>query len=228
MHTTEKPRRLLRTDDAAGSATLYACDLEELMEAPPLRAGDALVLRGDVPHRTQDLMTERVVLSLRLSGARARLSVPRLLFDGSLTKMRTIAVDNGVGWAAEAAFVLSTPALSLRTCDLHARKEAVFFGDLLSCRMPFWLAYYGMRCVLIARWALKLLHTRLRPAAFVNGYRLSPALARIRADPDGDAHEINLQSSTVRFSSATSPAARDFYGVAPEAESLVPPLVRYL
>ena len=40
--------------------------------------------------------------------------------------------------------------------------------------------------------------------------------------------QISLQSSTVRFSSATSPAARDFYGVAPEAESLVPPLVRYL
>jgi hypothetical protein len=63
IHSTEEPRRVLRLDDARGVAALYACDLERLMEVPHLSVGDVLVLRGDVPHRTEDVMTERLVPS---------------------------------------------------------------------------------------------------------------------------------------------------------------------
>ncbi len=41
-------------------------DIEELSETPELAAGDALLLRGDIFHRTQDTETSRVALSIRM------------------------------------------------------------------------------------------------------------------------------------------------------------------
>ena len=41
-------------------------DIEELSETPELAAGDALLLRGDIFHRTQDTQTSRVALSIRM------------------------------------------------------------------------------------------------------------------------------------------------------------------
>jgi hypothetical protein len=41
-------------------------DIEALAETPELFAGDALLLRGDIFHRTQDTETPRVALSIRM------------------------------------------------------------------------------------------------------------------------------------------------------------------
>jgi hypothetical protein len=54
---------------------------------------------------------------------------------------------------------------------------------------------------------------------------LSPLLRGMRAERD--AIRLTLQPTTVRFSSATSADAREFYGVTTDAESLVPPAVPY-
>lgn len=45
------------------------CDLETRMVTPELEVGDLLLLRGDVPHRTQDRNTLRVAVSIRATGS---------------------------------------------------------------------------------------------------------------------------------------------------------------
>ena len=44
-------------------------DVEELAVTPPTRAGDLVLLRGDVAHRTQDAETQRVAASIRVTSS---------------------------------------------------------------------------------------------------------------------------------------------------------------
>src|SRR5947209_12599287 len=74
----------------SGVAHVTRVPLERLAHTPQLEAGDLLILRGDIFHRTQDGDTERVALSIRLGYSR---TVVRraILADGGLAKMRTLA-----------------------------------------------------------------------------------------------------------------------------------------
>src|SRR5262245_35032448 len=47
-------------DDSTDAELDWLFSVEELMEAPDLRAGDLLLMRGDAMHRTQDADTDRV------------------------------------------------------------------------------------------------------------------------------------------------------------------------
>ncbi len=53
------------TFDAMSRSLDLGFDLDELSVTPQMRPGDALVLRGDVLHRTQDRLGDRTALSLR-------------------------------------------------------------------------------------------------------------------------------------------------------------------
>lgn len=55
-------------------------DLEELLEVPHLEAGDLLLMRGDVVHRTQDLETRRVAASVRATATSKVLSRDRAAY----------------------------------------------------------------------------------------------------------------------------------------------------
>ena len=55
----------ISNDHAGGVRATLDFELEELCETPILAAGDALLLRGDIFHRTQDNDTARVALSVR-------------------------------------------------------------------------------------------------------------------------------------------------------------------
>jgi hypothetical protein len=57
-------------------------DLERLAVTPELHAGDLFLLRGDVIHRTQDVNTERVAISIRRQNAQATLERKRLMSGG--------------------------------------------------------------------------------------------------------------------------------------------------
>ena len=57
------PSRMV--DDNTGIVTEFNFNLEEYAECPHLDAGDALVMRGDCIHRTQDTLTDRVAISVR-------------------------------------------------------------------------------------------------------------------------------------------------------------------
>jgi hypothetical protein len=56
---------ILSDADAPEPERVLDCDLEELAITPSLAAGDLLLMRGDVIHRTQDVDTDRVAASLR-------------------------------------------------------------------------------------------------------------------------------------------------------------------
>ncbi|MAV27324.1 MAG: hypothetical protein CMQ05_14620 [Gammaproteobacteria bacterium] len=62
---TEGGQTTISNDHAGGLHAELDFELEELCETPELVAGDALLLRGDMFHRTQDNDTERVALSVR-------------------------------------------------------------------------------------------------------------------------------------------------------------------
>jgi hypothetical protein len=73
----ERGRGLIQFDDQGGRAHLD-CALDELAECPALNAGDLLLLRGDVLHRTQDAATPRIAASFRLISSKSRVSRRRL------------------------------------------------------------------------------------------------------------------------------------------------------
>lgn len=66
-------------DEEYGRDCTLPFDIEELKAVPELQAGDLLLLRGDVIHRTQDTLTERVAVSFRRTRSRSVISKARLL-----------------------------------------------------------------------------------------------------------------------------------------------------
>ena len=73
----------------AGTAHVMRVDIERLAHTPMLDAGDLLLMRGDVIHRTQDTDTERVSLSLRAASTKTVIRRAALA-DGTLAKARTM------------------------------------------------------------------------------------------------------------------------------------------
>lgn len=95
-------------------------DLDELAESPDLAPGDALVMRGDLLHRTQDVTTSRISLSARAIGSRARLTAAALL-TASPEKRRRMLGEPNAFCDVLAAFCL------------HGRTEMTA-GELLAAR----------------------------------------------------------------------------------------------
>jgi hypothetical protein len=58
---------LVVDDSTDDDSLLLGFNLEELAIAPELEAGDLLLMRGDMIHRTQDVDTPRVSLSMRMT-----------------------------------------------------------------------------------------------------------------------------------------------------------------
>lgn len=83
-------RRSLAFLDDRGTVHLLPRDIEQLAVTPNLRAGDLLLLRGDIIHRTQDTDTERVALSFRASSSTAIVRRANLA-KGGLYKARMMA-----------------------------------------------------------------------------------------------------------------------------------------
>jgi hypothetical protein len=73
----------------AGTAHVMPVDMERLAHTPLLDAGDLLLMRGDVIHRTQDTDTDRVSLSLRVASTKTVIR-RAMLADGPLAKARTM------------------------------------------------------------------------------------------------------------------------------------------
>jgi hypothetical protein len=221
LHAQGEPKRVLRIDDAVGTVDLYDCDLEQVMEAPQLRAGDALVIRGDVVHRTEDVQTERIVLSLRLEGKHSRFRISNLL-TGSAMKLNTFAVANAYGWARQAAIVLSQSGFSAPVSELDELEQRVNEGVVR--RVPFTLAYVSLRVVFMSSLFHKLSLNSLFPSTYVMGYQLSPKLAAMKQAASSDpASKLTLQPTPITFGPRTSTVAREAYGVSADATELVPP-----
>jgi hypothetical protein len=78
------------TDDENGEEYQLPVDIEELKVTPELEAGDLLLLRGDVIHRTQDTETPRIAVSFRRTCSTAMIDMARLM-SGSPAKQRMMA-----------------------------------------------------------------------------------------------------------------------------------------
>lgn len=74
--------RWLATNDDRGGMRVINADLEALACTPQLAAGDLLLMRGDIIHRTQDADTDRVALSWRAASGATVIRRSRLAAGG--------------------------------------------------------------------------------------------------------------------------------------------------
>jgi hypothetical protein len=82
-------KRLVYFDDG-GDVHIVTGDMERMAHTPMLAAGDLLLMRGDMIHRTQDAETERIAISFRVSSAQTIVKRSRLAFGG-LAKAKIMA-----------------------------------------------------------------------------------------------------------------------------------------
>jgi hypothetical protein len=67
------------SDDENGIEYTLPVNIEELQVTPRLQAGDLLLMRGDLIHRTEDAETERIAVSFRRTNSSAIISKARIL-----------------------------------------------------------------------------------------------------------------------------------------------------
>ena len=65
-------------DDEHGSEWTLPINIDSIMDSPTLAVGDLLLMRGDVIHRTQDDLTNRVAISVRSTNSSAIINVEKL------------------------------------------------------------------------------------------------------------------------------------------------------
>ena len=78
---------LVHDDTGVGHALRFKFD--DIAVIPQLHAGDVLIVRGDVFHKTEDSDTDRVALSIRFAYSKTMIS-RRKLADGGLYKSRML------------------------------------------------------------------------------------------------------------------------------------------
>jgi hypothetical protein len=82
--------RQLVLQDESGTTHLVRVNLEDVACTPQLEAGDLLLMRGDVFHRTEDNDTERVALSIRTTHSQTVVRRAQLA-NGGLAKAARMA-----------------------------------------------------------------------------------------------------------------------------------------
>lgn len=76
---------VVTNDEQGGKLAKLDWDPSELEEVPPLAAGDLLLMRGDLMHRTQDADSRRIAVSARMSKSDALIR-RSMLVKGGLVK----------------------------------------------------------------------------------------------------------------------------------------------
>jgi len=66
--------KTIMRDDSVGDYTVLDINIEDIKQTPSMAAGDLLLMRGDVIHKTQDSLTPRVAVSIRACDADYALS----------------------------------------------------------------------------------------------------------------------------------------------------------
>jgi hypothetical protein len=83
------PDRQILFQADSGVAHVTRVPLDRIAFTPQLEAGDLLILRGDIFHRTEDGDTDRVALSMRLGYSKTIVRRAKLA-DGGFAKMKTM------------------------------------------------------------------------------------------------------------------------------------------
>ena len=93
-HFVRVRNTLYAYSDDTGAMHKVRCDLDRIAATPFLAAGDLLLLRGDMLHRTQDGETERTAMSFRVSSSQTIVKRSQLAFGG-LSRTRIMAKHPG-------------------------------------------------------------------------------------------------------------------------------------
>jgi hypothetical protein len=88
--TYDRGGRQLVIQDQLGITHLVRSNLNDMAATPQLEAGDLLLMRGDMLHRTEDNDTDRVSLSIRTANSRTIVHRAHLA-DGGLAKASMMA-----------------------------------------------------------------------------------------------------------------------------------------
>lgn len=95
-------RILLQQNDTA-TIHVTRTDFDRIAHTPQLAAGDLLVMRGDIFHRTEDGETERVALSIRIGSSKTIVRRAGLA-GGGLAKVQTMSSNFAMYYALFSAF----------------------------------------------------------------------------------------------------------------------------
>jgi hypothetical protein len=87
-----QPGKTVVFDDENGTEHEVPLDLAELAITPALEAGDLLLMRGDLIHRTEDVTTERVAVSFRR--AQSKTVIKKSTFAKGGPKKRQMIANN--------------------------------------------------------------------------------------------------------------------------------------
>lgn len=82
MCTRKAGRTEMNDMNSDGKKPLFDFDIEKIADTPHLSAGDLLLWRGDLLHRTQDSHTQRVSASFRYYNAKKAVSRAQLISGG--------------------------------------------------------------------------------------------------------------------------------------------------
>jgi hypothetical protein len=87
VHPLGEGQFLVHDDSGAGQAV--PINFDDIAAIPQMDAGDLLILRGDVFHKTEDSDTDRVSLSIRMAHSKTTVSRSKLA-DGGLLKSQML------------------------------------------------------------------------------------------------------------------------------------------
>lgn len=85
---------VIHDNDRGGTHGTLPYLLDEIAVTPELGAGDLLVLRGDMIHRTQDTTTRRIAMSLRMMNARTKVQRAALVRGGLVKTIVMVQLRN--------------------------------------------------------------------------------------------------------------------------------------
>lgn len=131
-------RKTVLVDENQGW-TGYVLDysLDELAETPALGAGDLLLLRGDVIHRTQDADTLRVALSVRFAKSCQEISRANLVKGG--TKKFEMMVHEHIRYQKILGYMGMLGTNSVQIREITHKSSQAFEGKRMMSRFEFFL-----------------------------------------------------------------------------------------
>lgn len=126
-------------DDALGDRWLMNCPVQEIAITPTLHAGDLLIMRGDLIHKTQDSDSRRVAISFRMTNS-TQIVRKRNFLQGSRKKLSYMIEHRNHFIKALRSF---PPLGELTVGEIHSSLQAKT-GPVTTSRFLLTLLYHKL------------------------------------------------------------------------------------
>lgn len=107
----------------------YDLDIENVAVSPVMNAGDLLILRGDVIHKTQDTNSQRVAISIRYTDGHSPISKQRL-FNTSNPKKKEMLYNNKDRYAKIFNYFESNQIDIALAKDVFANENSILLSQI--------------------------------------------------------------------------------------------------